>query len=704
MWWFPSSRVQSQSRIRRKSLSMIALAVRSCLRIALGGALLVSTTLVARADSIPQADLTGFRQAVAPLLKTYCYDCHSADHAEANLALDTIDPDLVSGQHFEHWRLIEEQLRFGEMPPADSPQPAARQRQLLLDWIRGERRKTQSPYVLHEGKLVLPQYGNYVDHEALFDEPAGVVIPAAPRLWRLRPEIYERFAQSVGNRPTGLSQPFAVLPGEGFKDYSAPYTVDESATDLLLRNAELIVDSQTRTNRHRELVALVDPDTPPTDEALREAIVTQFRLVLRRAPSDEELARFVDFWQRTQKTAGHELAGRAVLTAVLMQPEAVFRFELGEGPLDEHGRRRLSQAEIAAAVSLALDHQLDSGLVEAARRGELADREAVAQHVRRLLDERDNPRIMQFFREYFGYPRARDVFKDRPEFGDYRPQLLINDLEHLISRVLEDDREVLRTLLTTNQAFVDYEWDTKRKQASRASKSSDAQIVYGLPPDWKWTADQPIELPADERSGVLTHPAWLVAWSGNFDNDPVLRGYWIRTHLLGGTVPDLPIGVDAQIPEDPHKTLRERLDLATHKAECWRCHRKMNPLGLPFEQYDHYGHFRGLELERPVVATGSVSRTGFDKLDGPVDNPVSLLHRLANSPRVEQVFVRHVFRYFLGRNETLGDAGTLQQAHRAYRASGGSFRELVVALLASDSFLYRYATDQTEHATAASSD
>lgn len=91
----------------------------------------------------------------------------------------------------------------------------------------------------------------------------------------------------------------------------------------------------------------------------------------------------------------------------------------------------------------------------------------------------------------------------------------------------------------------------------------------------------------------------------------------------------------------------------------------------------------------PVVATGRLDGTGDPALDGPVKNAVEMMRKLARSPRVEQVFVRHVFRYFMGRNETLSDAGTLQAAHKAYRDSGGSFRALVVSLLTSDSFLYR---------------
>ena len=43
----------------------------------------------------------------------------------------------------------------------------------------------------------------------------------------------------------------------------------------------------------------------------------------------------------------------------------------------------------------------------------------------------------------------------------------------------------------------------------------------------------------------------------------------------------------------------------------------------------------------------------------------------------------------MGRNETLGDAKTVQAAHKAYRDSGGSMKALIVSLLTSESFLFR---------------
>ena len=123
----------------------------------------------------------------------------------------------------------------------------------------------------------------------------------------------------------------------------------------------------------------------------------------------------------------------------------------------------------------------------------------------------------------------------------------------------------------------------------------------------------------------------------------------------------------------------------------------MDPLGVAFERYDHYGRYQRLDAGQPVVASAEISRTPFPELHRKVSGPTELMELLASSQRVEQVFVRHVFRYFMGRNETLGDSNTLQDAHKAYRDSDGSFHELVISLLSSDSFLLRQLPPTSEN-------
>ena len=84
-----------------------------------------------------------------------------------------------------------------------------------------------------------------------------------------------------------------------------------------------------------------------------------------------------------------------------------------------------------------------------------------------------------------------------------------------------------------------------------------------------------------------------------------------------------------------------------------------------------------------------VEFTGDAELEMTYNNAVDMIQQLARTDHARQVFIRHVFRYFMGRNETLNDSSTLINADRAYLDSGGSFRALVTSLLTSDSFLLR---------------
>ena len=217
-------------------------------------------------------------------------------------------------------------------------------------------------------------------------------------------------------------------------------------------------------------------------------------------------------------------------------------------------------------------------------------------------------------------------------------------------------------------------------------------MVYDLRDDEQdFLLPQPYRRP--NRAGMLTHPAWLIAHSLNDSTDPIRRGKWVREHLLGGVIPDIPITVDASIPEDHNKTLRERLQ-KTEREECWRCHKKMNPLGYAFEIYDDFGRYRTEENlaqgnTKPVNARSELADTGEQELDGEFKDALELIDRLAESGKVRQCMIRHVFRYFMGRNELLSDSKTLISADRAYLESGGSFKALLISLLSSDSFLYR---------------
>jgi hypothetical protein len=655
-----------------------------------------------RTAAIPVKPVTADVKLVRSFLDSHCAGCHDQGEKDGDFELGRLAQENVAGR--VAYAAILERVRAGDMPPAKKPRPDAAEAAAVMKWIQA---KLDTPLPGMPAYFVVkekPIDGNRLPNAILFGGPRGPSVPPPPRLWRVSPGAYNNW---LGEFKAGnsLQQPFGVIADAGFKDFSALYSPDEGASGLLLSNAGLIVDAQTKA-KGAAFWSLMDPAAKPKKEDVMKALTAQFMTAVARPPSEKEAESLLALYDKVARDGDYPLAAKTILMAPLIIPEAILRFEVGLGAEVRPGIRMLSPRETAFALSLALWSKRDPSLLTAAAEGKLTTREEVAASVRRILDDPkiSKPLVMGFFREYFDYYRAPEVFKDPlPDHmtrrgAHYAPRNYVTETDVLVFRILSRDQDVLKELLTTTESFDGGALPEGFQNGDRLFRAFGPQALdHRRPPS--------------ERIGILMQPSWHVAWSTNFHNDIVRRGRWVREHLLGGRVPDLPINVAAMVPDDPHHTLRQR-QMVTRAAECWKCHNKMDELGLPFEDLDHYALFRRSEMvldleataqaiekskatnqkiyrEAPLDTTGSIAYSGDPQLDGPVRDAPEMLRRLAESDRIRQIFIRHVFRYFLGRNETPGDAVSLQEAEKAYLDNGGSFKALIVSLLSSESFLYR---------------
>ncbi len=529
-----------------------------------------------------------------------------------------------------------------------------------------------------------------------------------------------------------------------------------------------------------------------TDDRLRAAVDYLFEALTFRPPSEEESDNYLQIVKDSIDKVGKEDGVFLGLSAIFLDRDALFRPELAEsGATDEHGRVMLQDWELGVALNHALSYiRPDDELRKAIVEGRMRTREDVKREVTRMLDDDSfrKPRVLRFFRDYFDHDIGGYICKDTRALADtgvsnrgtshYRAMFdATASTDRLIELILEEDKDVLRQLLTTDKVVANKPTDTvyfgrkytpdERKEALAAKKAADEALAAEFdakldsvktalrevnaklkdgslekgakralenqkkkldaekkriendkkrkdsginvnvavadldgPPIYARVSRRSFgsgsmkpnrilaKAPEGQRLGILTHPAWLVSHSDAMDNHAIHRGIWIRENLLGGGIPDVPITVDAQLPDEPQNTLRERMRV-TREKYCWSCHEKMDPLGLPFELYNHAGLYRTTELGEPVDTTGEIIDSGDPALDGPVENALEMIEKLAASDRAEQVFIRHAFRFWMGRNETLNDAPVLQDAWQAYRESGGSMNALITSLVTSDAFLYR---------------
>jgi mono/diheme cytochrome c family protein len=803
---------------------------------------------------------------VSAVLAAHCAGCHG-DGGKGNIDVTALDR-LKLGDRLETLNKIQDQLFYKMMPPPKSEQPGAADARALADWVRAELRAHKASKL--DERLPYPDAGNFVEHASLFDGSNTGKASTPARRWLVSPQIFEErvldvFQLTGRERDNlrrsgfhGVTNPFVLPDHAGVRYYDLTH-LDGGHLLVMLTNAEWIASKQLQPARVKAgdpkalpedpkdkwapkttpaaFEAVVGKKAAPTDDAIQAAVRTQFGLVLQRTPTDAEMREYVALTRDAIQAAGNAEGLRQMLKAVLLESEFVYRLEFGAGKPDEHGRVPLAPREAAYAIAYALgDRGPDAQLFQAAERGQFITKADYEREVRRLLADKDyfrgpvdkslsgmhihshvtgHPRLVRFFREFFGYPGATKVFKDIPRSGGYyqnpdrghlgSPGWLVHEADEFVIHQVDQDRQVFERLLTSDEYFVYHnmdaktgkaliaewkqvydslkgtEWKTKPEQvmAEHQKMLTAARILdprtkelwkekrsflsymywfqdtfgqgrtpftrgpfthgyhydhspsYSLLPTpsrlryvgvetanfkepkdtpafWDYPVEQPFRVA--NRKGILTHPAWLVAFSANTASDPIRRGRWIREKLLAGVVPDVPITVDAKVPDDPHRTLRERVSSVTKAAACVKCHSRMNDLGYPLEQFDDFGRFRTLEkLEhpdslvkagngkttfdvyktKPIDPTGVLSGTGDPKLDGPVTDSFDLIDRLAKSDRVRQSIIRHAFRFFMGRNEVPSDSKTLIDADTAYVRSGGSFKAVVVSLLTSDSFIYR---------------
>ncbi|MCA9582853.1 MAG: DUF1588 domain-containing protein, partial [Myxococcales bacterium] len=568
---------------------------------------------------------------------------------------------------------------------------------------------------------------NQLDQDRLFTCDPSVLTSSPARIRRLTPgQFGQRFVPSPGPAPYASDEAYR------FSTDGRDVRLDPAAVDGIVRKAlQLGRDDAVKKIGWVNCARIAEE--LPAKSCLDEWAERHLKRAWQRDPLPEEVQELSAYAEAKIKKYGVDEGFVLAGARVFASPEFLFKQELGSIPV-EGNRRQLGSWPMARAIASLvtdsplvhfyhtprLDEPLNAALEElrvAAETDALQTREQVETHIRALLEvavPRDKydgllrlpSRVGGFFNEWLGHTRAPEVFKnggDTPRgeqpYIFYNAGALPTSMNEMIATIYVENRDFLESLLTT-RAFVvtteknDHAWPYNLADGNDAT---DEMLVPGV-----------FELPKNERAGLLTHPAWLVAHSTNQPTDPhpVHRGKWIRENLLCGAVPEIPVEVEAQLPQTATARVRDRLEAATGPGQqqgyCWGCHQYMDPLGIPFEMYDHYGRFRTDEFVGdgslvPVDASSTLVATGDPDLDGVVvEDAVDLVEHLASSPRVEGCFVRQVFRYFVGRPETYEDACVLDSMRTAYRQQDGSFQAMLVALGTSDAFLYRHSPTDKE--------
>ncbi|MEM7560662.1 MAG: DUF1592 domain-containing protein, partial [Planctomycetota bacterium] len=450
---------------------------------------------------------------MSEIVASRCLDCHTGDEAEAGVRFDNFTA-LQLPAKLALMNRAQDQVFFGLMPPEDAEQITASEEEFLAEWLRNTLRQHGASKL--DEKLRYPQYGNYIDHEKLFDGSITDKPFTPARRWLVSPQIFHERVNAVfqleGRERQrsfyGVTNPI-ILPDHSGVRYYDTTALDGGHLLIMLNNARWIADKQLLAATHSgqdrrkiefanpkdrwvpprsppEFVIIVGQENAPSNEELAAAISAQFQCVLQREPTTSELTEHLELFQSAVKLAGNADGLRQMLVSVLLKSEFLYRMEFGAGETDEHGRQRLSPREAAYAIAYAIsDRGPDEVLIKAAAEGRLNSKEDYRLEVARLLADKQSffaavdptisgispgphksthPKLVRFFREFFGYPASMKLFKDELRSGGFYDNAsrgytgtagyVTDEADRIVDYILNQDQNVFGQLLTTDQNFV----------------------------------------------------------------------------------------------------------------------------------------------------------------------------------------------------------------------------------------------------------
>jgi len=365
--------------------------------------------------------------------------------------------------------------------------------------------------------------------------------------------------------------------------------------------------------------------------------------------------------------------GRA-LSAVLINPEFLFRVEADPDKASPGVAYRISDLELASRLSFFLWSSLpDDALLDSAIRGELRRPGVLEGHVRRMLAD---PRSYNLASNFAGqWLRLRNLtavdpnVRLYPDFDDNLRQAFRLETELFVDSVVREDRSVL-DLLKTDYTFLN----------ERLAKHYGIPNVYG-------SRFRRVELARDSRRGGLLRQGSVLAVSSYATRtSPVLRGVWVLSNIVGAPppppLPNVP-ALDGNVPAN--LPVRERM--AAHRASpvCASCHRTIDPVGFTLENFDAVGRWRENEGDSgPIDVSGTLP--GLGDVNGVAGLEEALLRRpeLFASTLTEKLLT-----FALGRGVEYYDAPAVRKILREAQPGGYHFSSLILGIVNSAPFQMR---------------
>ncbi len=449
------------------------------------------------------------------------------------------------------------------------------------------------------------------------------------------------------------------------------------------------------------------------DQYVHEVLRRFMSRAFRRPATEGEVAKFAKIYAALKpelKTI--EATLRETLALALVSPQFLM-----------HNCASTSAEEKRYALAGRLSYFLwasmpDDELLGLAAKGELEKPEVVEKQVLRMLAD---PRSRDFVREFGRQWLSLDKMRTVPINRDLFPRFLYYVSAGERAGTEEPYRPTIRDhMIDETLAFVGHLIQTngsvfKIVDSDFACLNQPLAAHYGV---LGVTGDEirPVPLKPEHRlGGLLTHGSVLTGNGTGSAPHPIYRAVWLREAILGEEVPPPPADVPALVDTagasaEKAATIKELLAQHRRQASCNACHARLDPWGIPFEQYNAIGKFQPKvpkegtrvspfrlathkDLDGYAAYVNSLNTVtikadarvpGGTNIDGMAELKAYLLKDRKGD--VARNVLRRFYGYGLGRELTWQDRFAVEDMLDEVGKSGYGVRDMIVAVCRHESF------------------
>ncbi|MDA1164586.1 MAG: DUF1592 domain-containing protein [Planctomycetota bacterium] len=111
-------------------------------------------------DQSVEATERAYGSTILPLLRRYCFECHSGDRTEADIDLAEFTSVAMARKNVTAWLKVREMLDSNQMPPKDSRQATDVEHKSLQEWVRNFLTGEAKAHAGDPGPVVLRRLNN----------------------------------------------------------------------------------------------------------------------------------------------------------------------------------------------------------------------------------------------------------------------------------------------------------------------------------------------------------------------------------------------------------------------------------------------------------------------------------------------------------------------------------------------------------------